>query len=457
MNPDYNVLSAASRSAGGWLRRAGYAAGMAVFLSGCSKPPEMPALSSATDGSARGVEDRVLVAPHEIGRPQPLTAEETVRQQKLEAQLAQERPTHRLRFRSGRVVEGHIVSETPDAVRVRDGFGYSGYVVATYKRTDISSIEPLPAAPFEVTARDVRFSAEFSEFHFVKVPPYTIVTDESYGEVQRILGLLTSLREEFLERFAPLITDTNRLQDIHVVFFGSEGAFRTYAEHAAPAFAGSAGFYSSSENRLALLNQLGTAHYAEAQTRLDERGRQLSRSANAGAQIATLRSGLTLEAKSINERLIRHEGAHQLFHAYHIHSRYGIDPTWLVEGLAEYCETAEIGRYHFTLAERIAQARATGRFLPLKTLLNHRDPSGFFALGKANLEVAYAESWALVCMLMQDDYRNGFFDYLRSYRDLADDRAATAQAVDPVIVLERHLKTNFDTLQYQWDSFISHM
>ena len=129
----------------------------------------------------------------------------------------------------------------------------------------------------------------------------------------------------------------------------------------------------------------------------------------------SLRSDLTFEAKAMNERLIRHEGAHQLFHAYGIHSRYGIEPTWLTEGLAEYCEPGEIGRYHFALADRITRAREKGQFLPLKTLLTHRDPSGFFALGESNVEVAYAESWALVYMLMQDDTRARFFNYLKSY------------------------------------------
>ncbi len=339
---------------------------------------------------------------------------------------------------------------------MRDGFGYSGYVVETYRRAEIASIDPLPAVAVDLTADDVRFSAEFPGFHFVKIPPYTIATDESYGEVQRILGLLASLRQQFLQRFAPLIRNGAEPEDIHVVFFGSEPAFRKYAERAAPAFVSSAGFYSSRENRLVLLNQLGSTRYSEANARLDERGRQLSRSANAGPQIAAIRSDLTSEAKSMNERLIRHEGAHQLFRACHIHSRLGVEPTWLTEGLAEYCETGEIGRFHYALADRITAAREKRQFVPLKTLLNHRDPSGFFALSHENLEIAYAESWALVSMLMQADTHEQFFGYLKFYRDLTDDRAAAVEA-DPAGVLETHLKMDSDTLEHKWNSFISHM
>jgi hypothetical protein len=220
----------------------------------------------------------------------------------------------------------------------------------------------------------------------------------------------------------------------------------------------SAGFFSSGENRLVLLNQLGTSRYSQARDRLEERSRQYHDSPDAAPQLAALRSDITAEAKSINERLIRHEGAHQLFHAYHIHSRYGLEPTWLTEGLAQYCETPEIGRYHATLAERVTRAHRAGQLLPLKTLLNHRDASGFFALGEGRIELAYAESWALVYMLMQDDVRPRFFDYVKSYRDISTYRQITAvERTEPETLLEARLKTDRNTLERQWDSFITHL
>ena len=160
----------------------------------------------------------------------------------------------------------------------------------------------------------------------------------------------------------------------------------------------------------------------------------------------------------MNERLIRHEGAHQLFHAYHVHSHYGLEPTWLTEGLAQYCETPDIGRYHSVLANRVIRARQAGRLLPLKTLLDHRDASGFFAFGGGDVELAYAESWALVYRLMQDDFRASFFDYVKSYRDISDDRAAAAvEKAEPETLLETHLKTDFNSLERQWNSYIAHM
>lgn len=429
----------------------------AAALSGCGQSPAVTDKDTVR-ATTPAPEERISVIATDTDAARPFTPEESTRKNQLEAELAAERPTHRLTLRNGRVLDGRVVSETPSAIRFRDGFGYSGYVVESYRRTDVLAVEASPAASFEVTPRDVRFSAEFPQFHFVKCPPYTVVTDESYGEVQKILDVLTDLREQFRRRFGPLIQPGNELRDIDVVCFGSETAFRDYALRVAPSFVNSAGFFSSGENRLALLNQLSTVRFTEAQDRLDERGRRFSGYANAGPQLAALRSDINSEAKSMNERLVRHEGAHQLFHAYHIHSRYGLEPTWLTEGLAQYCETPEIGRYHAMLADRVERARKAGQLLPLKTLLNHRNSSGFFALGEGNVELAYAQSWALVYMLMQDEFRDRFFDFVKSYRDASTYRAVTAmENAEPETLLEAHLKMDLNSLEGQWDSFITHM
>ena len=457
MYPVYEVLGFALHRVCWRRRHVPFLAGVFLLLSGCGQPVaptnrEITRTTASVDGR-RAV--ATAITTDAVG---PLSVEELARKTALEAELADGRPTHRLKLRNGHLLEGRIVSETPSVIRFRDGFGYSGFVVQSYRRSDVLTVETLPATAFEVTPRDVRFSAEFPKFHFVKSPPYTVVTDESFGEVQKILMVLADLREQLHQHFAPLIKQEGDLQNIHVVFFGSEEAFRKYALRTAPSFVNSAGFFSSGENRLALLNQLGTSRYTDAQVRLDERSRRLSNFADAGPQLAALRSDITSEAKSMNERLIRHEGAHQLFHAYHVHSRFGLEPTWLTEGLAQYCETPQIGRYHATLADRILNARKAGQLLPLKTLLNHRNPSGFFALGEGNIELAYAESWALVYMLMQDDFRARFFDYVKSYRDIENYRAAHAvEKAVPETLLEAQLKMNLNTLESQWDSFITHL
>jgi hypothetical protein len=457
MHPKHKPAGFALPPAVARARRVVLLAGAIVVLGGCGPSPvstDQPAALQAVP--ERG--QRAAVVPLDTDVNRPLAPEELARKHQLETELAAERPTHRLKFRDGHVLDGWVISESPTTIRFRDGFGYSGYVVESYRWGDVAAVEALPAASFDVTARDVRFSAEFPAFHFVKSPPYTIVTDESYGEVQKTLGVLTDLREQFRHHFAPLIRREDQLRDVDVVFFGSEDAFRSYALRVAPSFVNSAGFFSSGENRLVLLNQLNTSRYFQARDRLEERSRQHHDSPDAGPQLAALRSDITSEAKSLNERLVRHEGAHQLFHAYHIHSRYGLEPTWLTEGLAQYCETPEIGRYHATLAERVTRAHRAGQLLPLTTLLNHRDASGFFALGEGRVELAYAESWALVYMLMQAGSRPQFFNYVKSYRDISTYRQITAvERAEPETLLEAQLKTDRNTLERQWDSFITHL
>jgi len=432
------------------------AAGALAMLSACSRssPTANAGIAPLTTETRK---EPVISSPADAFTA-PLTAEELARKSQLETELVSDLPTHRLKLRDGHVLDGRIVSETPSAIRFRDGFGYSGFVVESYRRADVLAVETLPAVSFAVTPRDVRFSAEFPQFHIVKCPPYTIATDESYGEVEKILGVLTDLREQFRGNFGPLIKNDTVLQDIDVVFFGSEETFRRYTLRVAPSFVNSAGFFSSGENRLALLNQLNTTRYAQAEGRLEERGRKFSGYADVGQQLAALRSDITSEAKSMNDRLVRHEGAHQLFHAYHIHSRYGLEPTWLTEGLAQYCETPEIGHYHQLLVDRVVRARKAGQLLPLKKLLNHRDTAGFFAFGEGNVELAYAESWALVYMLMQDELRPQFFNYVKSYRDVSTYRGVAAvERAEPETLLETQMQMDLNSLESQWDSFITHM
>src|SRR5579862_3894821 len=167
-----------------------FAAGAITVLTGCGQSPASTDKEIA-DATPAAVEKQALVGPAETDATRPLTTAELASKKQLEAELASDRPTHRLRLRDGRVLEGRVVSETPSAIRFRDGFGYSGFVVESYRRADVLAVETVPTASLEVTPRDVRFSAEFPQFHFVKCPPYTLVTDESYGSVQKILGVLT--------------------------------------------------------------------------------------------------------------------------------------------------------------------------------------------------------------------------------------------------------------------------
>ncbi len=430
---------------------------------GCERSAA-PRVSSAPKSQPTPVEVRVLKP-----RPAPdapLTLGQVALKEKLETQLAADRPTHRLTLRDHRVVEGQVVTETPATVMLREDFGYSGSIISAYRRADITSIDVLCSNACEVTRQDVALFEQFPQFHFAKVPPYSVVTDAPYADVERTMRLLTQLREQFERHFAALIRPGHPPQNIQIVFFSTEEPFRAYARKVAPGLVGSAGFYSASENRLVLLNQLGTQQYAKVQDGLAQRRRALESRPDidpddrhqASTRLATLKSEMTYEAKAMTERLVHHEGAHQLFAAYGIQSRYGVEPTWLGEGLAQYCEPGEIGAYHFALAERLTKARDDRRLLPLKTLLNHRDVAGFFSLGDQNVEAAYAESWALTYFLMQGSHRVKFFDYIKSLRDISTDAAAiAAYKAEPETVLFSALGTDFKSLETQWLEFVTRL
>ena len=68
----------------------------------------------------------------------------------------------------------------------------------------------------------------------------------------------------------------------------------------------------------------------------------------------------------------------------------------------------------------LKKAQAKDRLIPLYELVNSRSPRGLYAFwGENRVQLAYAQSWALVGFLMRDQYREAFFDYLAFVREPA--------------------------------------
>lgn len=386
--------------------------------------------------------------------PPGLDAAEIAAQHQLESQLLAEQPDCRLTLRNGRRAEGWLVGESTNSFRLREAEGYSGYLDSAYNRAAVTRLERLPPQPVTVTCADVKLHCEFPEFHFLKRAPYSVVTDAPYSDVEKILHLLGELRSQFTNHFAALLGDAPP-GNIQVVFFSNEKPFQEYTQRVAPALAGSAGFYSQELRRLVLFNELGSANYAGTQARLTATRQALFKNPDrvadlndANQRLVQLRSDITSEAKSQTELTIRHEGTHQLVHAYGVLGE-NIPPAWLSEGLAEYCETPAIGAHHRRLAARVTAARRAGTLLPLETLLDHRDPAGFFALGEAKTAIAYAESWALVKMLMQPESRPAFYEFIRQTR--------STETADIATQLATTLHIDPDELESTWQDFLKHL
>jgi hypothetical protein len=171
-------------------------------------------------------------------RPALTPAEQAV-QQRLRKQLAANRPTHRLYLRDGRILEGQLLAESPASIRFRERLGFSGQITASHDRAAIERIEPM--VPFDVVVSDddARLAAEFPTFHFLKAPPYSLVTDESPGEAERALRILAELRRQFTDHFAALIEPVTNLS-VQVILFAREDSYRHYVRRTAPGLANSA-------------------------------------------------------------------------------------------------------------------------------------------------------------------------------------------------------------------------
>ncbi|MCG3148124.1 MAG: hypothetical protein PCFJNLEI_01566 [Verrucomicrobiae bacterium] len=298
---------------------------------------------------------------------------------------------------------------------------------------------PLPAKLATGAAANHDLTADFPNFNLYQTAPYSLVTDAPAVVAQETLATLTALRQEFHRHFADLIRTQAPELPVHVVFFSHEADYRAYVLRAAPGLVNSAGLFLPRDNRLVLLDQLGSHNYLRAQQHAPVTAR---------AQASVRLAG---EARAITARLIRHEGTHQLMHATGFESAFAVAPTWLTEGLAQYCETETIGA-----PDKLLTARLAPPLLPLRQLLNHRQPAGFFALPETQVATAYAQSWALIHFLMQPEYRPGFFAFIRSYRDVtAAGAAQRARLVEPAAVLVQHLHTDFATLENQWHNFIA--
>ncbi len=292
---------------------------------------------------------------------------------------------------------------------------------------------------------------------------YRVFSDASPNEVQHLVEILDSLHAQFRQQFAPLLDPSRSPGQIEVLLFSHQPDYRDYLHRVAPALAASDGCFLPAENRLAILNQTGRAEFARARQPLDHRQRPAAGSADADAsqrfQAAARpdqrRDAATEEARTSTDRLVRHEGAHQLFHAYGIESKFPVEPTWLTEGLAQYCEPSPPGAVHEPLIKSLRRARDTGTLIPLARLLGHRDPAGFFALDDAKCNVAYAESWALVWLMMRN-HRPGFFNLIRHYRSIQTAADADAERKrDPVATLTGALGADASQLESEWQTFLA--
>ncbi len=307
---------------------------------------------------------------------------------------------------------------------------------------------------------------EFPGFQRVENGAYTVIGDVAEEDLHHALQVLADLQSQFLQHFAPVIRSNEAPYRTSVILFNTEAGYRAYARRVAPALVNSGGFFVATHNRLAVLNQTASASFAHTRRQIERRQRRLDhwigahseQRLQASAQLAEWRGEMAGEARAATDRLIRHEGAHQLFHAYGVESPLPVEPTWLTEGLAQYCEPAPIGACRQPLLERLVHARRAGMLLPLRTLLNHRDPAGFFALTGDQVEIAYAESWALTQFLMDESRQAGFFEFIKHFQNVRPPASGNEELrLDVAPQLAGYLRTDFNALETQWLTYVNNL
>jgi hypothetical protein len=350
----------------------------------------------------------------------PPTAGELRVQRELETQQRGDSRSDRITTVQGRVLSGRILQESASSVQLLRSFGDSGDMEMTIDRGDIASIErghrTIPPA---ITIRDVRFKMEFPDFNIYRRPPFTIVTDQSFFEVEDATRMLEKLHTDFVRMFQPLITRPERSDGIQLLFFSDEAKFAAYRDHYAPAIGYASGFYSPMKDRLVIFDQENSEMFNKIHREIDGEKKRHSRRHN---QVAVhewhnqVKRSLGSAADRLNKVVIRHEGAHQLFHQYGVHSAHGAENLWLIEGLASFCEDEDDGSVPFRVMELRALDDSRNR-LPFLKLINYASRESLSGLGsEAELDVAYPKAWLIVNHLMRNDRRE-FFEYIRFVRD----------------------------------------
>jgi hypothetical protein len=354
-----------------------------------------------------------------------LTEKEKALKEELQARLKNGQPTHRLVLKDGVVLTGRLLSQSETAYTFKEEYGDSGGVNVTIRRSRVRAVQSIPVSDMDLSNRDVRLAAEFPDFNFYRRHPYTLVTDESYFMVESTIQELQQLHNQFSKSFGPLLTEKAQRDHIQIVIFSDEQAFETYQKQYAPSMENSSGFYSSLTDRLVFFNQQGSASMKNSGVALRAAEKKYLAQARQYGGVQRVRQWarenekiLLQTAENETRRTIRHEGAHQLFYTLGIHSTIRLENTWLVEGLAAYCEPRTPGEVDGLRVSMLKTASGLDDLVPLDILVNSRSAGGFLGLAEDyDSALTYGQSWALVHMLLQPSCREGFFDYIRHVRD----------------------------------------
>ena len=93
-----------------------------------------------------------------------------------------------------------------------------------------------------------------------KRPPFTVLTEKDFFDVENAVNLLDGLHSQFLTEFQSVIQTKERASGIQLLFFAEEEDFESYRDKYATDIGYSVGFYSPRKDRLVIYDQQSTAY-----------------------------------------------------------------------------------------------------------------------------------------------------------------------------------------------------
>ncbi len=380
---------------------------------------EIQAIERGAARGAGGSKDGLYVPAFESGKPKESEWPEGAE--------------HLIYKTNGERIEGRIVKKSKDILTVRQQFKEGG---AAEIDLDLEKVEKIELWPPEKEAGD-RFKelqGHYSSLKLIRNGYYHVLTSEQDpAELKFYLKSLNQFYHDFLLHFFDLIDRSKPHEPLDVLIFGTRTEFeRVLKEIGFNLKSNPIGFYHFHAKKLVFYNakteaavQARLTGAREFQSKMEKLSSEVE--AKYGSAAGSVRGQiqeaageaardelLTMADAGVRTgHVIRHEGGHQLFHLLGMTPVETYQGGWLVEGLAVYCETKPIGDIHHDRLMELRFAIERDELMPLEYLINFGRGTDFHKMDPLYAYLAYAESWAFIYFLMQDQYRDRFLNYVR--------------------------------------------
>jgi hypothetical protein len=188
-----------------------------------------------------------------------------------------------------------------------------------------------------------------------------------------------------------------------VAVFDSQAGFEAYVGQRMPSAV--TGLYHTKTNRLVVYDYGQNRAFEESKRQAQLSARKIASDLDRRRLIETVNRKASEFRAEANVGTVMHEVAHQLSFNCGLLNREGETPFWVAEGLATYCEATENGTWQGigeANPERIlplaGPLHGQGAFIKLRDLLERDD----WMKDTKTALLAYAQSWALFKMLMEE-------------------------------------------------------